>query len=229
MVTIQPHPRWVVVGGCCLAFLGAAVNACYLIQLGTSVSHLSGDVSKVAMNAVEGHSHLSDSALNLLIAAFGFLLDAASSGYFIHHPGIEFQRPYGRAIITIGMCLAAAHFFMVNGKLLLSIGLASFGCGFQNALATHYRGMILRTTHVTGLLTDLGTHLGMKLRGHQIGIWKLLIPGLLALSFFAGALFGTFLLLVVKSPALLILAVIYFTGGVGWSIYKHVRLSGAIR
>jgi|GEM_PF-5134493 len=39
-------------------------------------------------------------------------------------------------------------------------------CGFQNALATHY-GLVLRTTHVTGLLTDLGTNLGMRLRGHR--------------------------------------------------------------
>ena len=63
-----------------MAFLGAAVNACYLIRLGTSVSHLTGDVSKVAMNAVEGHSHLSAEALHLLTAAIGFLTVAVLSG-----------------------------------------------------------------------------------------------------------------------------------------------------
>ena len=36
----QPQPKWIIVGGCCLAFLGAAVNACYLIQLGTPVRWL---------------------------------------------------------------------------------------------------------------------------------------------------------------------------------------------
>ena len=80
-MTIQPHPRWVIAGGCCLAFLGAAVNACYLIRLGTSVSHLTGDVSKVAMDAVEGRSHLSGAAINLLTAAIGFVLGAATAHF----------------------------------------------------------------------------------------------------------------------------------------------------
>lgn len=224
-MTLQAHPQWVIAGGCFLAFLGAAVNACYLIQIGTSVSHLTGDVSKVAMGAVEGHSHLSAAALNLLTATIGFVLGAASAGYFIHHPGIELQRPYGRSVIAIGLCLVAAHFFMVSQLPLVSIGFASFACGFQNALATHYRGMVLRTTHVTGLLTDLGTNLGMRLRGHRVARWKLLIPALLVISFFAGALFGTSLTALAHLPALLILAGFYITGGLGWSIYKHFFLS----
>ena len=216
----QPDAKWVIVGGCCLAFLGAAVNACYLIQLGTSVSHLSGDVSKVAMEAVQGQRFNPAAALNLTTAALGFVLGAATAGYFIHHPTLEFSRPYGRAVIMIGVCLAAAHFSL--GPLPpLSIGLAGFACGFQNALATHYRGMVLRTTHVTGLLTDLGTNLGMKLKGHQIARWKLWVPSLLVLCFFAGAVFGSILVIVPNRPALLILAGIYMAGGIGWSFYKH--------
>ncbi len=224
-MTIQPHPRWVIAGGCCLAFLGAAVNACYLIRLGTSVSHLTGDVSKVAMDAFQGRNHLSGAAINLLVAAVGFVTGAATSGYFIHHPSIEFERPYGRSIMAIGLCLAGAHFSLETVPL-LSISLAGFACGFQNALATHYRGMILRTTHVTGLLTDLGTNLGMSLRGHQIARWKLFIPTLLVLSFFTGALFGTGLMTLQHLPALLILSCFYFAIGIGWTLYKHGFLAG---
>lgn len=228
MTTRQPHPRWVIAGGCCLAFLGAAVNACYLIQLGTSVSHLTGDLSKVAMDAVEGHSRISRAALNLIFAAVGFVLGAATAGFTIHHPTIEFSRPYGRAVIAIGVCLAAAHFSLGPAPV-LSVSLAGFACGFQNALATHYRGMVLRTTHVTGLLTDLGTNLGMMLKGHQIARWKLLVPTLLVMSFFAGAVFGSILVIALSGPALLILAGMYIGGGIGWSIYKHVFLTAGKR
>ena len=222
-MNIQPHPRWIIVGGCFLAFLGAAANACYLIRLGTSVSHLTGDISKVAMDVVEGHNHISQAALNLIAAACGFVLGATSAGFFIHHPGIEFTRPYGRAITAIGLCLATAHFTFETMPL-LSIGLAGSACGFQNALATHYRGMILRTTHVTGLLTDLGTNLGMRLKGHQIARWKLLVPSLLVLSFFAGALFGSILVITLNGPALLVIAACYTGGGLSWSLYKHLVL-----
>ncbi len=224
VTAIQASPKWIIVGGCCLAFLGAAVNAVYLFELGTSVSHLTGDLSKVAMNAVEGVTRISAAVLNLISAAVGFVLGAATAGFFIHHPSIEFSRPYGRAVTAIGVCLVGAH-FSFEALPVLSISLAGFACGFQNALATHYRGMVLRTTHVTGLLTDLGTNLGMRLKGHQIARWKLLVPTFLVLSFFIGAVFGSILELMLQRSALLILASIYIVGGVGWSIYKRVYLT----
>lgn len=206
-----------------MAFLSAAVNAYYLTQLGTSVGHLSGDVSKVAWDAVAGHRHVTVAAIKLITAALSFVFGAASAGFFIHHPNIEFSRPYGRAVTAIGLCLAGAHFTYVSQPI-VSIGLASFACGFQNALATHYRGMVLRTTHVTGLLTDLGTNLGMCLRGHHIEHWKLMVPTCLVLSFFAGAILGSAMVVIFDGPALLILSSLYIVGGVGWSIYKRLVL-----
>ena len=220
-MTVQPQPKWVIVGGCCLAFLGAAVNASYLIQLGTSVSHLTGDVSKVAMNVVEGKNPVSTAAIHLIAAALNFVLGAATAGFFIHHPSIEFSRPYGRSVTAIGLCLVGAH-LSFTGLPVLSICLASFACGFQNALATHYRGMILRTTHITGLLTDLGTNLGMRLKGHLIAPWKLMVPTFLVLSFFSGAVFGSALVIFMNSSALLVLAGMYLAGGIGWSVCKRV-------
>ena len=53
-MTFKPQPKWIVIGGCLLAFLSAAVNAGFLIRLGTSVSHLTGDVSKVAVDGMRG-------------------------------------------------------------------------------------------------------------------------------------------------------------------------------
>ena len=82
--------------------------------------------------------------------------------------------------------------------------------------------MILRTTHITGLLTDLGTNLGMKLKGHEIAPWKLLVPALLAASFFTGAMFGSMMVILMERPALLVLACMYLAGGIGWSICKRV-------
>lgn len=220
-MTAQAQPKWVILGGCGLAFLGAAVNALYLIQLGTSVSHLTGDVSKVAMNAAAGHHPVSAAAVHLIAAAVSFVLGASTAGFFIHHPSIEFSRPYGRSVTAIGLCLVGAH-LSFTAMPVISICLASFACGFQNALATHYRGMVLRTTHITGLLTDLGTNLGMKLKGHQIAFWKLMVPTCLVFSFFSGAVFGSTLVIFTNLPALLVLAAIYLAGGIGWSIAKRL-------
>ena len=67
-----------------------------------------------------------------------------------------------------------------------AIGAAAFACGMQNGLAARFRGIVLRTTHVTGLVTDFGTTLGMRLRGFAIPGWKIAVPALLTAAFFAG-------------------------------------------
>lgn len=215
---------WVIVGGCALTFLSATANAGFFLQLGTSISHLTGDVTKVAAELAHGSNYVTQTALQLLLAMMGFLLGAMTAGFAIHHPNLEISRPYGRAVMVIGLCLLLAHFALPSLPL-LAIAFASYACGFQNALATHYRGMILRTTHITGLLTDLGTNLGMKLRGHSIAWWKMMIPLSLVSSFFLGAVSGSLLVLYGSHSFLLITALLYVSGGAAWSIYKHLWLS----
>jgi len=211
---------WVIAGGCALTFLSATANAGFLIKLGTSVSHLTGDVTRVAVELTQGSHHVTQMANHLLLAMSGFLLGAMSAGFAIHHPSLEISRPYGRAVMAIGACLLLAHFTLKDYPL-VAIALASFGCGFQNALATHYRGMILRTTHITGLLTDLGTNLGMRIHGHVIAPWKMLVPLLLVGSFFLGSGAGAILVIQGDWPFLAITASLYMIVGAGWTVYKH--------
>lgn len=219
------EPRWVVSGGCVLAFLSAAVNAGFLMKLGTSVSHLTGDISKVGLAAASGGNWTSSGAIHLFVAALGFVAGATASGFFIHHPTIEISRPYGRAVTSIGILLLMGH-WLITPLPVLAIAFAGIACGLQNALATHYRGMILRTTHVTGLLTDFGTNLGMRLKGHEIPRWKLLVPMMLVGGFFTGALFGAFLTRWLPSHFLLTLGSMYVAGGLSWSFYKRFLSRG---
>ena len=210
--------------GCALAFLSAAVNACFLIHLGTSVGHLTGDVSRVAVELISAQTGLHQSFANLVSATLGFLAGATSAGFFIHHPDLEFARPYGRAIVIIGGCLGASQLALTNAPA-LAIGLTAFGCGLQNALATTYKGTILRTTHVTGLLTDLGSNIGLHLRGGAVRAQKILVPLLLVLAFFAGAIAGSGLVLWGSQRPLLTLAGLYLGGGLGWSLLKRWLLT----
>ncbi len=169
------------------------------------------------MSAQKG---LHQSLANLVSATLGFLAGATSAGFFIHHPDLEISRPYGRAIILIGLCFGASQCTLAVSPA-GAIGLTAFGCGLQNALATHYKGTILRTTHVTGLLTDLGSNLGLRLRGVDVNRWRILVPLLLVLSFFTGAIAGSGLVLRGTRSPLLILSGLYLAGGLGWSLLKH--------
>ena len=105
--------------------------------------------------------------------------------------------------------------------------LAAWACGMQNALATRYRGLVLRTTHITGLLTDLGQLIGMRLRGHPIEIWKITTPLLLAASFVAGAAIGSAAELMTTVPVTPVCGAIYILGGALWSMIKRRERSAA--
>jgi uncharacterized membrane protein YoaK (UPF0700 family) len=214
------HPKWIVVGGCLLAFLSAATNAGFLIHFGTSVSHLTGDVSKLGVDVVRGDREMAMDAWMLMLVAISFVGGALVAGYFIHHPSLDLARPYGRSISLIGLCLLGAHFSMDHLPW-VAVGLAGFAFGFQNSLATHYRGMILRTTHLTGLLTDFGVNLGMRLRGHDVELWKCVVPGSLIVSFFIGSAVGACIVLWWDLPFALLLGSLYLLGGLGWTIFKH--------
>lgn len=214
------RPIWIVISGCALAFLSAAVNAGFIIQLSTSVSHLTGDVSKVAVDAVRGNREITLEALRLAVAVLCFSGGAMVAGYFIHHPSLDFDRPYGRSVCGIGVCLLGAHFALADLPS-VAVGLAGFAFGLQNALATHYRGMILRTTHLTGLLTDFGVNLGMRLKGHEIPLWRLTVPGALILSFFMGSVIGALMVLRWELPFVLLISAVYLLGGLTWTILKR--------
>src|SRR5690606_13280086 len=162
-------------GGCILAFLAAAVNAEFMLRMGVSVSHLTGDVARITSEAVESGGEWTGEAAILCLSLAGFVGGAATAGFFIHHPNLQLGRPYGRSVIGVGLLLMAAH-PLLRVSVLLPCFLAAWACGMQNALATRYRGLILRTTHITGLLTDLGQLIGMRLRGHPIESWKITTP-----------------------------------------------------
>jgi len=215
--------EWVVVGGCCITFMAAMLNVVFLIHLGASVSHLTGDLSRFSNDLLEGGWE-AEPLRYLLAALVGFIIGSTISGYFIHHPRLDLERPYGRSIILIG-CLIVGCYWMLEVGTAWSVFLASLACGYQNALASRFHGMVLRTTHITGLLTDLGIHIGMKLKGHTIDGWKIYLPGLLVASFFMGSLLGAWEYRQLGTDLILYLGIAYIVGGVGWTVLKRWKMT----
>ncbi len=218
MRTITPNK--IVLGGCLLAFGASFLNTGFLLLAGTSVSHLTGDISRIGSGLSPLDHPGGNPITNVTLASLGFVAGATTSGFLLHHPSLEMSKPYGRTLSALGVCLIGAH-FAYKDLPLLSIGISSAVCGAQNALANRYRGLVLRTTHLTGLFTDFGIHLGMKLRGHEIEDWKLLIPVWITLSFLLGAAANSSLILRGRTDWLLIAGIGYISCGAIWSIYKR--------
>ncbi|MGJ8644450.1 MAG: YoaK family protein [Luteolibacter sp.] len=218
MRTITPNK--IVLGGCILAFGASFLNTGFLLSAGTSVSHLTGDISRIG-SGLSFFSNAERSLLtNVTVASLGFVGGATISGFLLHHPTLEISKPYGRTLSALGICLIAAHFAYTHMPL-LSISIASAVCGAQNALANRFRGVVLRTTHLTGLFTDFGIHLGMKMRGHDIEAWKLFIPIWITISFLLGAIVSSATFIKGRTDWLLVAGIGYISGGILWIIYKR--------
>jgi len=177
---------WVFVFGGLLAAVAGYVNVVLLEIYHVPVSHMSGAVSRLAIDVTT----VSRLDLRGALAIFvGFLSGAVLSGMIIGSTQIRPGRRYGITMMVEGglLCLAT---MLLLAQQRIGIPLAAMACGLQNAMASSYYGLIIRTTHVTGMTTDIGVLIGQYIRYRRIELWKLLLLTLLLGSFFTGGLLG---------------------------------------
>lgn len=177
---------WVSLGGAALACNAGFVNACVLSTFHVPVSHMTGAVSRLSGDVGTGNAADLWTVVALLA---GFVAGAAVSGAVVGAQALRPGRRYGVVLIAEGVALALAA-VLLGSSMTAGVTLAAFACGLQNAMASSYYGLILRTTHLTGIVTDLGVLLGQRLRGQRTPAWKSAVLGALVAGFFAGGLAG---------------------------------------
>ena len=101
----------------------------------------------------------SESLQEACFLVLSFLLGAYTCGILIDKNQVHFMGKafYGVALLLNSTLLVLAAF--VPGRLLPAC-FVSAACGLQNAMCTSHFGAIIRTTHVTGTMTDIGSTLG---------------------------------------------------------------------
>lgn len=182
-------PRWIEYGAFILALSAGCINVIGLLGIEhQSISHLSGTATLVGNAFAYHHQAL----FHLIFILLSFLLGAAISGLFLAGRSIKSGRHYDSLLVIEGLLLLTAMLLMQDGSL-IGHYLASCACGIQNALATRYSGAIVRTTHVTGIFTDLGIMLGARLRGEAIEKRRAILFILIILGFIMGGALGSLL------------------------------------
>ena len=191
--------------GMTLAFVAGALNAGGFLAIGQYTSHMSGIVSSAADNIVLGHFAL---AFSSFLALCAFLCGSASTAIFVNYARRNgFTYIYTPTLIFEAVLLL--FFGLVGKKLqqheLIQLSLIAillcYVMGLQNALITKISNAEIRTTHVTGMVTDIGIELGKLLYWNRSASQldqaevsanrnKLKIYGLLVISFFSGGLVG---------------------------------------
>jgi uncharacterized membrane protein YoaK (UPF0700 family) len=189
--------------GYSLAFIAGAANAGGFLAVGQYTSHMTGIVSTMADSFALGEFWLAGAAV---VALVFFLAGAATTAVLINWA----RRRHLRSQYALSLLLEAALLlvfglagsFLADLKELLApatVLLLCFIMGLQNAIITKISSAQIRTTHVTGLATDIGIELGKMLyyNGERPGEFrvranrqKLQLHGLLLASFAVGGILG---------------------------------------
>ncbi|MGC4062251.1 MAG: YoaK family protein [Aquabacterium sp.] len=190
--------------GLSLAFVAGATNAGGFLAVKEYTSHMTGVVSSMADDLALGRLDLVWDWMTSLLA---FLLGAATSAILINWA----RRRHSRHAYSLPLLIEAALLLafgvmgtmhhVIGTSMGLTVGLLCYVMGLQNAMITKVSNAEIRTTHVTGLVTDIGIELGKALYWNRdaqadappnvhANLDKLQVHVRLVLSFFIGGVIG---------------------------------------
>ena len=188
--------------GVVLCFVAGATNAGGFLAVGRYTSHMTGIVSSIADDLVLGNLTV---AVTGVFSFLAFVLGAMCTAVLVnwgfqHRLRSSYSLPLlleSVALLMFGLFGAALN-SMASIFLPLTVVLLCFMMGLQNAVITKISKAEIRTTHITGLVTDLGIELGklfyINRNPHAIRVLadrsRLRLQLLLIGGFFAGGLAG---------------------------------------
>jgi uncharacterized membrane protein YoaK (UPF0700 family) len=178
------------VGGFALTFLAGAINVTMLSHYAVPVSHMSGAVSRLGMDL--GAQHYADLSIIAFIVG-GFALGCVLTGALVGNSALASRRRYALVLACEATVLALAA-ILQEDEMHAPVILGAAACGIQNAMASSYYGLVVRTTHVTGIITDLGFMLGARIIGRKFIWWKFLLLAMLVSGYFVGGIMASVLM-----------------------------------
>jgi uncharacterized membrane protein YoaK (UPF0700 family) len=185
---ISKFPRWVWSGAWALAFVGGMVNVVGLLGFEhQAITHLTGTTSMLGAALADMNGTV---ALHLATVLASFVGGTVISGFLIQDSTLQLGRRYGIALLLESalLCGAVPLLYRSNPS---GIYVASAACGLQNAMVSTYSGAVVRTTHVSGMFTDLGIFLGHALRRLPVDLRRLRLCFLVITGFLTGGVAGT--------------------------------------
>ena len=172
-------PRQNAVLAAYLALVGGFVNSAGFVLIGSFTSHVTGSVGRLANDVASRDWSAAAGAAAMIVAFF--------CGSFVASMIIE-SEALGSAADAYGASLALEAFLLFGflatftggggGDRIRSLEGATLcaAMGVQNSLVTRLSGAVIRTTHLTGVVTDLGIESARWVRwlhGRASDAWQL--------------------------------------------------------
>ncbi len=181
-----------------LSWIAGYANVVVLIHSGMMISHVTGNLTHFGQLFIDRSWYLAGLTISMPLC---FLLGAIVSGVCVQLA----TRMHRRSIYITPMAIQAGLLAVLaivialenTGALVkgsreatlafyLTISLGSIAMGMQNATITSISGAVVRTTHLTGVMTDIGTEavalalwLRDKTRRRGVDRWRRVLRGLI--------------------------------------------------
>lgn len=217
----QKLPLWIQFGAFCLAMNAGMINVLGLVTvLHQSVSHMTGNVSMLAMAVLNWQP---SSILYLFLITLSYVIGSFYSGLILGNSAFHLDRLYGIPLSLVALFILLCWVFLPYYPRYALLW-ACVAMGVQNAMISHYKGTIIRTTHLSGVLTDLGLALGYQARGLDVDRKRVILHFLILIGFFLGGLIASMIYPLLKLNAFIIPAVFsLILSMIYWMIYLRYR------
>ncbi|MBX3014165.1 MAG: DUF1275 domain-containing protein [Caldilineaceae bacterium] len=222
-------PRWIWLGAAVLSLSAGLINAVAFSGFShNAVTHVTGTVTKGAIALASGDFTAYFLSTGLIMA---FGAGAMISGIIIGNEHLRLGRRYGLALLLESGLLTLSYYLFTRGVREGEL-FASAACGLQNAMVATYSGNAIRTTHMTGVVSDLGSLIGNFLARRKVDARQFLLLSTVFFNFYLGGCIGTYLFQTYEFGAILAPAALTLFTGIAYFIYrvqKHVRLQQIYR
>lgn len=179
------------------------VNVCSVIAFFAFASNVTGHFAVLSEELVKGHWHQIGAVGGWLVA---FITGAFVANLLVTTIGLHSPR-FGRGLVLgleIATLMGVGYYGQFHYRETLSeteylVGVLLFAMGLQNSLVATVSKGVVKTTHLTGLLTDLGMELSMIAQrrfARDLELkFKLWLHVVILVAYVFGGIFGGFLFL----------------------------------
>ena len=225
-----------------LALLAGCVNAIGIGLFATTIGNVTGLVTKLAVDVVD---NVTEAAI--VMQYVSFFLGSLLSGMLISSRKVGMGTElYGIVLLLVSGLLFAGWATAASPTRGVAQCLLAAAMALQNGMLTKHAHAVVRTTHMTGITTDIGVIIGHQLgrwlhdlamrrqmvppdsaeklkatRSEQLKEWtQLKLLSLLLVSFFFGGVLGFAMFRALGADALVLPAITEAAMGLGYFLYR---------
>lgn len=159
--------------GCLLALVAGAVNAGGFLAISRYNSHMTGIISSIG-DEIATHNFLA--VLGGISLLLSFILGAATTAVLVSwgerkHIHSQYTLPlFLEACVLLSFGLVGANLSIYTPLTIPTVAMMlCFVMGLQNVIITKVSKAEIRTTHMTGVVTDIGIELGKMFYRNKLG------------------------------------------------------------